>query len=124
MQNSFEKFSMACDNFGLTISKKKTEVIHQPAPGKPYVKHNITIKDQRLKVVEKFTYLSSTHSKSIIMDDKVNTRLTKASAAFSRPEATKIKVYRAVVLTTLLYGCKTWTTYQQHIKKLTHFHVT
>ena len=36
----------------------------------------------------------------------------------------KIKVYHAVVLTTLLYGCKTWTTYQQHIKKLNHFHTT
>ena len=67
MQNSFGKFSMACDNFGLTISTKKTEVMHQPAPGKPYVKPNITIKGQQLKAVEKFTYLSSTLSKSIIM---------------------------------------------------------
>ena len=36
----------------------------------------------------------------------------------------KIKVYRAVFLTTLLYGCETWKTYQQHIKKLNHFHTT
>ena len=34
---------------------------------------------QQLKVVEKFTYLSTL---SIVMDDEVNTRLTKASAAF------------------------------------------
>ncbi|KAK3757653.1 hypothetical protein RRG08_000165 [Elysia crispata] len=26
----------ACDNFGFTISTKKTEVMYQPAPGKPY----------------------------------------------------------------------------------------
>ena len=44
MQNSVDKFSMACENFDLTISTKKTEVIHQPAPGKPYIKPNITIK--------------------------------------------------------------------------------
>ena len=39
-------------------------------------------------------------------------------------EVTKIKVYRVIVLTTLLYGCETWTTYHRHIKKLTHFHTT
>ena len=43
-QNSVDKFSMACDNFCLTISTKNTEVMHQPAPGKPYVEPNITIK--------------------------------------------------------------------------------
>ena len=44
IQNSVDKFSVACDNFSLTISTKKTEVAHQPAPGKPYVEPNITIK--------------------------------------------------------------------------------
>ena len=34
------------------------------------------------------------------------------------------KVYRAVVLTALLYGCETWTTYQRHCRKLNHFHTT
>ena len=29
----------------------------------------------------------------------------------------KSRVYRAVVLTTLLYDCEMWTTHQQHIKK-------
>ena len=38
--------------------------------------------------------------------------------------ATKIKVYRVVVLTSLIYGCEMWTTYQWHIKKLNHFHIT
>ena len=52
MQNSVDKFSMACESFGLTISTKNTEVMHQPVPGKLYVEPNITIKGQRLKVVE------------------------------------------------------------------------
>ena len=109
--------------------------MHQPVPGKLYAEPNITIKGQRLKVGEKFTYLGSTLSKSIVMDDEVNTRLTKARAAFGRLnrnvwyrrgilEATKIKVYWAVILTTLLYGCKTWTIYQRHIKKLNNFYTT
>ena len=73
MQNNMDKFSITSDNFNLTISTKRL-VMHQPVPGKPYVEPNITIKDQRLKVVEKFTYLGSTL--------EVNTRLAKESAAF------------------------------------------
>ena len=65
------------------------------------------------------------------MDDEVNSRLAKASADFDQINrnvwnrrgllvASQIKVYRAHVLTTLLYGCETWNTYQRHIKKLNH----
>jgi len=35
---------------------------------------------------------------------------------------TKIAVYRAVV-TTLLYGCETWTLYRHQIRKLDQFHM-
>ena len=35
---------------------------------------------------------------------------------------TKIRVYRAVVLTTLLYGSETWVTYRSHIRLLERFH--
>ncbi len=36
---------------------------------------------------------------------------------------TKIKVYKAVVLTNLLYGSESWTVYKRHAKKLGHFHI-
>ena len=49
IQNSVDKFLVACNNFGRTISRKKTEVMHQPAP---YVEPNIPFKG-RLKVIEK-----------------------------------------------------------------------
>ncbi len=56
----------------------------------------------------------------IFIDDEVNAHLAKASVAFGRLTKsiwtrqtitieTKIKVYNAAVLTTPLYGCKTWT---------------
>ena len=75
MQHSIDTFSDTCNNIGLTISTRKTEVMHQPAPGKAYVE---------LNVVEKFTYLDSTLSRTVVIDDKVNTRLAKASEAFGR----------------------------------------
>ena len=35
---------------------------------------------------------------------------------------TKLKVYRAVFLSSLLYGCETWTVYRWHLKQLERFH--
>ena len=36
----------------------------------------------------------------------------------------KLKVYRAILLPTLLYACETWTVYQRHARKLNHVHTT
>lgn len=37
--------------------------------------------------------------------------------------ATKLKVYQAVILPILTYGCETWTVDQRHARKLNHFHL-
>ena len=86
-------------------------------------------------MVDKFTYLGSTLTRNVVIDVEVNARLAKASAAFGRLHKnvwnrrgitleTKIKVYWAIILTTLLYGCKSWMVYQCHARKLNHFHTT
>ena len=93
------------------------------------------MKGQRLQVVDKFTYLGSTLSRVVHIDDEVNARIAKASAAFGRLRGsiwdrsgikldTKLKVYRSVVLPTLLYACETWTVYQRHAERLNHFHTS
>ena len=85
------------------------------------------MKIRRLQVVDKFTYLGSTLSRVVHIDDEVNARIAKASAAFGQLHGsidTKLKVYRSVVLPTLLYTCETWTVYQQHAKRLNHFHTS
>ena len=135
MQKGVDQVSDSCDSYDLTISIKKTEVVYQPAPGKPYKEPTITVKGQRLQVVDKFTYLRSTLSRVVHIDDEVNARIAKASAAFVRRGGslwdrsgirldTKLKVYRSVVLPTLLYACETWTVYQRHAKRLNHFHTS
>ena len=112
------RVSDSCDSYDLTISIKKTEVVYQPAPGKPYKEPTIIVKSQRLQVVDNFTYRGSTLSGVMHIDDDVNARIAKASAAFGRLPGsvwdrsgirldTKLKVYKAVVLQTLLYGCET-----------------
>ena len=51
MQGAVDRMSKACDNFQLTISTKKTEVVHQLAPGKPYSERTITVKDKNFKLL-------------------------------------------------------------------------
>ena len=108
--------------------------MYQPAPGNPYQEPNITVKGQRLQAVENFTYLGSTPSRSANIDAEVTNSIAKASSTFGRlkksvlerqglSHCTKVKVYRAVVLTTLLYGCETWTIYSRHEKQLHQFHL-
>ena len=134
MQHTVNLFSSACDNFGLTISTKKTEVMYQPAPGKPYAEPTITVNKEKLPAADNFTYLGSTLSGSANIDVEVNNRIAKASAAFGRLRCkvwerdgitfdTKLKVYRAIVMPTLLYGCETWTVYQRHARTLNRFHL-
>ena len=90
---------------------------------------------QKLHVVDKFTYLGSTLSRAVHIDDEGTARTAKASVAFGRLRTnvwkrngirldTKLKVYKAVVLPTLLNACETWTVYQRHAKKLNHFHLS
>ena len=94
----------------------------------------ITAGDTTLKAVDRFCYLGSVLSNTADIDDEVTARLAKASAAFGMlsrrlwsnhgiPLTTKVAVYRAAVLTTLLYGCETWTPYRRHIAKLDQFHM-
>ena len=47
MQGAVDRTSKACDNFQLSISTKKTEVVHQPAPGRPYNEPTITVNGQK-----------------------------------------------------------------------------
>ena len=59
-------------------------MVKQPEPGKPYKEPSITVNGQRMQVVDKLTYLESTLSIVVLIDDEVNARIAKASAAFGR----------------------------------------
>ena len=89
---------------------------------------------QKLKFVDKFTYLGNTLSRAVHIDDEFTARIAKASMIFGRLCAfiweqngikldTKLNVYKAVVLPTLLFACEIWTVYQRHAKRLKHFHL-
>ncbi|KAL8583862.1 hypothetical protein ACOMHN_040331 [Nucella lapillus] len=120
--------------FGLTISLGKTEVMFQPTPTSARGPPSISIEGTKLKTVEEFKYLGSVISSDGSLDKEVNARICKASQALGRlrsrvlnqhntQQSTKLKVYNAVVLTSLLYGCETWSLYRRHVKLLERFHM-
>ncbi|KAI8519286.1 hypothetical protein Bbelb_025430 [Branchiostoma belcheri] len=134
LQMFVNKFAEAADLFGLTISLGKTEVLLQPAPLSVARGPCISIEGTQLKTVDGFTYLGSVISNDGSLDKEINSRICKASQALGRLRtrvlkqhnvklSTKLKVYHAVVIPSLLYGCETWTLYKRHIKQLERFHM-
>ena len=86
----------------------------------------------KLNSVLEFIYLGSTISSIGCIDNEIQRRMAKASASFGRLRQrlwnnhhvsmrVKGKIYRAVVLSTLLYGAEAWTMYRRQAKKLRAF---
>ena len=116
MQEGMDRVSQACDNYDLKISIKKTAVVYQPTLGNPYSEPTIIVNGQRLQVVAKFTYLGSTLSRAVHIDDEVTARIAKASVTFGRLLGnvwyrsgirldTKLNDYKAAVLHVRLEQC-------------------
>ena len=133
LQSLVTAFDTTADAFGLTINQKKTVVMYQPAPGRPYTEPQILVKGSALEVVNHFEYLGSTLERTGSLDKEISSRIQKAAASFGNLDervwrqrgisfATKIAVYLAFVLTALLYSSETWTVYAKHVKQLERFH--
>ena len=130
LQRIMNSLATACDLFSLTISIKKTEVLFQGIGESP----SIILNGQPLNNVEKFVYLGSTITSSLSLDEELNSRIGKAATTFGKligrvwtnnklTTKTKMLVYQACVLTTLLYGSETWTLYACQEKRLNSFHM-
>ena len=133
LQRLCDCFASAARRFGLTISIKKTEVLYQPACGNAYVPPAISIEGKQLKAVELFKYLGSIVSNDASANAEITARIAKATSAFGRLTKrlwnnrnirvdTKVSVYKAAVVTSLLFGCETWTLRKAHIAQLERFH--
>ena len=133
LQRLCDCFATAARRFGLTISIKKTEALYQPARGNAYVPPAVSIEGKQLNAVENFKYLGSIVSNDASIDAEITARIAKATSAFGRlvrrlwtnngiSLGTKIAVYKAAVITSLLYGCETWTLNKRQIKCLEKFH--
>ena len=130
LQLLMDHFSQACKDFGLIISLKKTNILCQDILAPPF----ITINDYELAVIHQFTYLGSTITNNLSLDPEINKMIRNAATTLAHPTSrvwtnpkltmkTKMAVYNACILSTLLYGSKTWTTYAHQEKRLNTFHL-
>ena len=130
LQSLMDCFSQACKDFGLTISLKKTNVMGQDTEALPV----ITIDNYELDAVCQFTYLGSTITDNLSLDAEIDKRIGKAASTLARLTArvwtspklsvkTNMAVYNACVISTLMYGSETWTTYAGQERRLNSFHM-
>ena len=112
------------------LNVPKTEILSTSSPDAP----TFSINGNQLENSENFTYLGSNLSFSGDLTNEIQRRINLASSAFGRLNKrvfgnqnltihTKIVVYNAVVISTILYGCKTWVPYRRHIRLLEYFHI-
>ena len=123
-----KQFEQAATTFGLTINTKKTVTLYQPPPSQTSIDPHVEIYGTPLKSVKNFTYLGSTVASDNTIDVEINNRIRAASGTFGGlwkrvwsqhgiSVPTKCKVYKAIVLTTLLYSAETYTLYRHHFRK-------
>ena len=98
-----------------------------------YSPSHISISGTNLNAVEHFTYLGSVIPKDATVSKDLDNHLFKASSSFGRLSkrawqshllhlSLKIQVYRAIVVSILLYDAETWALYGKQIRLLEWFH--
>ncbi|XP_035692546.1 uncharacterized protein LOC118427017 [Branchiostoma floridae] len=133
LQSTVDVLDGAYSRFGLTSNIGKTKILAQGAPGHPPPDtSNIRLRGEVLETVKSFPYLGSFLSDDCTMQKDIDNRIRAAHAAFGRLSKrvflnhdlslqTKIMVFQAIVLSTLLYGCEVWVLYRRDVKKLERF---
>lgn len=134
LQCTLSAIAAAYKRMGLSVNIPKTEVLSQWNTSAPSQPPQFTIHGNTLPTVTQFKYLGSILSQNNSIDEEVQNRLKQASTSFGHLKTrvflnsnlnitTKVAVYQAICITTLLYSCEAWVTYSRHIKLLENFHI-
>ena len=111
---------------------EKTKVLAVGEQQDPAELSSILLQDQALEEVESFPYLGSEVGQSARVEKEVTVRVNKASTVYQMlrrkvfrsrylSKSTKLRVFRTMVMSTLLYGAETWPVTQKDIHRLTTF---
>lgn len=137
LQESTDLLSDYCRYAGLRVNSGKTKSM---ACGKntgqrPYTEEctlDLTVDGEHIEQVSHFTYLGSILSSDGTIDKELTSRIGKASGAFNQLGSiwnnrniricTKVRIYKAAVITVLLYGSEAWSTTKMQVKRFEVFH--
>ena len=117
LQRIVERVNAGGEAMGLKINRNKTECMVMSKRSAPTC--NISIGNETIQQVNKFKYLGSTITEDGRCESEIKQRIGIARSAFIKMRnvisnrhlrvATRIRVIKTYIWSTLLYGCETWT---------------
>ena len=127
---------VVCAAFGLTVSEAKTEIMCLRAKGMPESTATFSVEaaSQVYNKTNEFVYLGGNVNHNADLSIEVDRRIRNAWCSFrkytlelydhrpSAPHELKIRMLRAEVLETMLYGCVTWSPRAYHYDTLRRVH--
>ncbi|KAK7865974.1 hypothetical protein R5R35_009402 [Gryllus longicercus] len=132
-QRMMDTFASVYKSLGMEINSSKTKSLFMYCSGPTLPQRNgLIIDGTSIELVEQFNYLGSLVTTGGDLDAEISHRIRNASYAFYKLRdrvfncndltiRTKIMVFKAVVLSILLYGSECWTIYKKHVKTLEKF---
>ena len=119
LQRTAEQFNAAYKPFGNDLNTEKTKLLAQHASNRPqHIIPTVQVNTHIVESVPSFSYLGSLLSSVAICEGEIKNRIRTAHVAYGRLTKrvfenhglnfqAKVMVFRAVVLSTLLYACET-----------------
>ena len=126
---------VVCAAFGLTVSEAKTEIMCLRAKGMPesIATFSVEAVGQVYNQLNEFVYLGGNVNHNADLSIKADRRICNVWCSFrkythelcdrpSAPIELKIRMLKAEVLETMLYGCVTWSPHACHYETLRRAH--
>ena len=128
LQELTDKLADRAKAYGMEISSEKSKIMINTTDARSA---NIILNQQQLEEVNNFKYLGAIISADGRCESEIRARIGTAMAAMARLNRiwtsksiglpTKLRLYRALVRTIVLYGCETWTLLSATENKLQAF---
>ena len=130
LQRMVDVLDRACTRWGMKINGDKTKVLNIGELTGDYPA--ITLNGHALEEVDSFSYLGSEVEQTARVERDVGIRLEKAATVYrmwrwkvfksrNLSKTTKVRVFRSMVMSVLLYGAETWPVTQHDIRRLKTF---
>ena len=121
----------------INIQKTKSMAASRCASQRPYIEKDcveLEVDGETVEQVSNLVYLGTNMSGDGTIDKEFDIRIQKANGAFHQlwkiwnsrtiKTPTKIRIYKAAVITILLYGAEAWSTTKKQMKQFEVFHQT
>ena len=126
MQTNLGEMKKVMDKWGMKMHLGKTKVMMVSRTEEDC---NLNIEGEDIETVKKLKYLGAMISSDGLCDEEIEQRVGAAAKVVGamRKEVlerrellkkTKLRVFNAMVVPTLIYGCETWTMQRRHESKL------